>query len=107
MPHRDRIPCCVVLALALSACVAPAHAEEPAAPPGMVIYRDPATGRLGVPPPGAVPPAAGEAPGAGTVAETRGTTRAGGWKATRRLRHTMRAAVSADGSIAVDCVPTP
>ena len=107
MRHVYRIPCSLMLAVALSVGGAAARGEEPATPPGMVIYRDPATGRLGAPPSGAVPPAVGLAPRAGTVVETPGTTRAGGWKAAGRFRHTMRAAVGADGSVAVDCAPSP
>ena len=51
--------------------------SAPAGAQGMIIYRDPATGQLGVPPPGVVPPPAPVAAPRG-VAERPGTTPAGG-----------------------------
>ena len=102
MSRRLRIRSWLVLVPALCAAAVPARAEEPVPPSGIVIYRDPATGQLAAPPPGAqgAPVQAG-----GPIVETRGTTRAGGWKASGRFRHTMQATVGADGSVAVGCVP--
>ena len=104
MRRRNRIPCWLVLVPVLCACVVAAGAEEPPAPRGMVIYRDPATGQLSVPPPGVVPPGA-RLPRQPAIVETPGTTRAGGWKASGRFMNTMRATAGADGEVTVDCVP--
>jgi hypothetical protein len=75
---------------------------------GMVIYRDPATGKLGNPPPGLAPslPEAARA-AEGELREVRGTTRGGGWKLDLRGRalHAATATVGADGRVTVDCAP--
>ena len=103
--RRHAIACGSILVLVLGAPAVVARAEEPAAPRGIVIYRDPTTGRLGAPPSGVVPPTPGVPRQPGPVVENPGTTRAGGWKASARLKHTMRATVATDGAVAVDCVP--
>ena len=83
-------------------------ADPPPAPGGMVIYRDPITGELTVPPASEVPSSAERlrAP-AEPLVEEPGTTPAGGWKMRlpRRLMHTMRATPGAEGKVATDCVP--
>jgi hypothetical protein len=101
----------LLLAAAILSCglVAAARAAEPpaAAPGGMVIYRDPITGELTVPPADAVPaPSERRAP-AEPLIEEPGTTPAGGWKMRmpQRFRHTMRATTGADGAPSTGCVP--
>jgi hypothetical protein len=85
-----------------------AVATEPApAGGGMVIYRDPATGRIAAPPPGALPPDVSSftvAPG--PVVETPGTSAAGGWKVDVRGRFisTMQATADGAGHVTHDCV---
>ncbi len=69
---------------------------------GMLIHRDPATGRLGVPPPNFV-----TAPPTGPpVVERAGRTRGGGFLADLRGRgtKTMVATKDAAGNVHVDCV---
>jgi hypothetical protein len=106
MPRRLRIRFWLVLMPALCVAAVPAHAEEPAPASGLVIYRDPATGRLAAPPPSVASQApGGPLQGGGPVVETRGTTRAGGWKASGRFRHTMQATVHPDGAVGMGCVP--
>ena len=82
-------------------------AEPPPAPAGMVIYRDPTTGQLTVPPADAVPasPERLRAP-AEPLTEEPGTTPAGGWKLRlpRRFMHTMQATAGADGTQSTGCV---
>ena len=86
-----------------------ARGEQPnvAASPGMDIYRDPATGKLGAPPPEVVPPAPRAVPATPPVVlpETRGRTRAGGVKADLqgRFDSPMSATVGADGKVHVEC----
>jgi hypothetical protein len=74
----------------------------------MVIYRDPTTGELTVPPADAVPPPSERfrAP-AEPLTEEPGTTPAGGWKLRLppRFRHTVRATAGADGTPSTECVP--
>ena len=94
MPNRPKIACRIVLLTTLGASVIAAAAEPdavPSAPPRMVVGR---------------PPAAGPSRLRGPVVETRGTTRAGGWKASGRFMNTMRATVGGDGAVSVDCVPS-
>ena len=83
-------------------------AEPPPAPGGMVIYRDPTTGELTVPPADAVPasPERLRVP-AEPLTEEPGTTPAGGWKLRlpQRFMHTMRATAGPDGTPSTDCVP--
>jgi hypothetical protein len=89
----------------------PAAATEPASgagPDGMVIYRDPATGRFADPPPGALPPGVSTLSATpGPVAETAGTSAAGGWKADLRGRFisTMQATADGAGHVGHDCRP--
>jgi hypothetical protein len=101
---RRRIRLLLVLVPALCVPAVVASAEEPAKANGVVIYRDPATGRLSAPPPGLAPRAQGAPVQAGSVVETRGTTPAGGWKASGPFRHTMQATLG-PGGVAVECVP--
>ncbi len=96
-------------AIILGGLFATAHAAEaPPASGGMVIHRDPTTGQLTVPPPGAIP-SSGERLRAPAEAETEvpGTTPAGGWKlrVPRRFMHSMRATTGADGTVSTECVP--
>jgi len=85
---------------------------------GMIVHRDPATGKLGVPPPdtapsaaappGAAPPAAARQAAPSSVValpETWGTTPAGGVKLDlqRRLDFPMRATIGADGTPHIEC----
>jgi hypothetical protein len=84
---------------------APSSGEvgAPAAPPGgagMVIYRDPSTGRLGVPPAGAARPA--PRAGAGGV-ERQGITAGGGVLLDGLPWNTMSATRDAAGGTATRC----
>ena len=93
MSNRPKILCRLVLLTALGGSVIAAGAESdqrPAVSHGMVIGR----------PPGTVPSRL-----RGPVVETRGTTRAGGWKASGRFMNTMRATGGGDGTVSVDCLP--
>ena len=82
-------------------------AEPPPASGGMVIYRDPTTGELTVPPADAVP-APSERLRAPTepLTEEPGTTPAGGFKMRlpQQFMHTMRATAGPDGAPSTDCV---
>jgi hypothetical protein len=79
----------------------------------MVVHRDPATGKLGVPPPDTAPPpdtvpfAARQAAPSSLVAlpETPGTTPAGGVKVDLQgtLDSPMRATIGSDGKAHVEC----
>jgi hypothetical protein len=74
--------------------------------PGMMIYRDPATGRIIPPPAGAAPaPPALTAPSA-PVVERPGTTPGGGYLAEPggRAIKSMEATKDAAGNVHVDCV---
>ncbi len=90
-------------ALLAAGAVSRVAGEQPAAPAhGIVIYRDPATGRLGAPPPGfmttpAAPPA--------NLVERRGVTRGGGVLVDLqgRFSKTMTATRDAAGNVRVDC----
>ena len=101
---RRRMRLVLLLVPALCVPAAVASAEQPATANGVVIYRDPATGRLGAPPPGVAPRAQGAPVQPGSVVETRGTTTGGGWKASGPFRHTMQATMG-PGGVAVGCVP--
>jgi hypothetical protein len=83
-------------------------ADPPPASGGMVIYQDPATGELMVPPPGAIPPPAdGLRERAAAPVEVPGTTPAGGWKMNvqRRFMYRMHATSGSDGTVTTECVP--
>ena len=75
---------------------------------GMVIYRDPVTGEIGEPPPGAIPepPVTDRAP-RGELREVPSPVPGGGWKVDLgdRFLHATSAARDADGKIVTDCVP--
>jgi hypothetical protein len=96
-----------LLAVVLVAATAAATEPAPAGGDGMVIYRDPATGRIAAPPPGALPPEVSSFSATpGPVTETQGASAAGGWKAdTRRFRSSMQATADGAGPVAHDCVP--
>jgi hypothetical protein len=86
----------------------PAATSGTAAPAeGMVVHRDPATGKLGVPPPDAVPSATRQAAPSSPVAlpETPGTTPAGGVQVDLQgwLDSPMRATIGPDGKAHVEC----
>lgn len=91
-------------------------AEEPAPPTaqatvpsaGMVIYIDPATGKPGTPPPGAIvsPPGAVSPRSGGQWRQSPDPTPGGGWKLEgRQVLSTMTATEGPDGKVTVDCVP--
>jgi len=87
--------------------LATARAEEPpAAAPGMLIHRDPVTGKLGMPPPEAVTPPSEtvERPPV-ALPETPGTTPAGGVKVDlqKRFQFQTSATVGPDGKLHVEC----
>ena len=75
---------------------------------GMVIYRDPVTGEIGVPPPGAIPepPVTDRAP-RGELREVPSPVPGGGWKVDLgdRFLHSTSVTRGADGQIVTDCVP--
>jgi len=110
---RDRRARCLVVAVGALALSATAAAEPPSrdgGPPsgtsGMVIYRDPVTGKLATPPPGALPASSGiGAKAAGTPVERRGTTPGGGYiiDLNGRFTNTMRVTKDADGRNRVEC----
>ena len=74
----------------------------PAGAQGMVIYRDPATGRLGVPPAGVIPPPAPALVPRG-VAERAGTSPAGGVLLDVVPRFTMTATTDGAGHATARC----
>ena len=88
---------------------APAATSGTSAPAqGMVVHRDPATGKLGVPPPDAAPSADRQAAPSSLVAlpETPGTTPAGGVQVDRQGRFDapIRATIGRNGKAHVECV---
>jgi hypothetical protein len=110
---RDRRTRYLVVAVAALALAASAAADPPSkdgSPPSgtsrMVIYRDPVTGKLATPPPGALPAPSGVgAKAAGTPVERRGTTPGGGYivDLNGRFTNTMRVTKDADGRSHVEC----
>jgi hypothetical protein len=102
-----------LVALAAARGAGPARAcDAPPSPAatsaqGMVVHRDPKTGKLGVPPPDTVPFAARQAAPSSPVAlpETPGTTPAGGVKVDLQgtLDSPMRATIGSDGKAHVEC----
>src|SRR4029453_18386985 len=115
---RQRKRACVVawlVALAAARGAGPARACDapPSAPAtsaqGMVVPRDPKTGKLGVPPPDTVPFAARQAAPSAPVAlpETPGTTPAGGGKVDLQgtLDSPMRATIGFEGKAPLEGVP--
>ena len=86
-------------------------APTASAPTGMVIHRDPVTGKLGMPPPEAATPSPRETVQAPSVdvPETPGTTSAGGVKVDlqQRFQMQMRATVGPDGKLRMECGSEP
>ena len=91
---------------------AAASSVTPVGTQSMVVHRDPATGKLGVPPPETAPFAVRQAAPSALVAlpETPGTTPAGGVKLDLqgRMDFPMRATIGADGTPHIECsAPAP
>ena len=102
----------ILAALMTAGLVAPARAGDelsrgaPSGAAAMRIYRDPVTGEVGVPPPGAVGPAA-ERSAAAPLVETPGTSAAGWWKLgpAGMPRHAFVATHDAAGKATIECLP--
>ncbi len=99
---------CTVWVFAMAFAVGTACAEEPgAAGAGMRIYRDPATGQIGVPPPGSVGPAERAVRPLAPLVESPGTSPAGGWKldSSGLPLNAFVATRDAAGNVQIECVP--
>ncbi len=72
-----------------------------------VIYRDPVTGQIGVPPPGVVPVPTARQAAPAPPTETPGTTAAGGMKMSLRgqPRDAFVGTRDTAGQVRVECVP--
>jgi hypothetical protein len=107
-----------LMALAVARGTGPARACDDAPAPaatsgtpvqaqGMIGHRDPATGKLGAPPPATLPSGVPQAAASSPVAlpETPGTTPAGGVKLDLQgqLKFPMRATMGADGTPHIEC----
>ncbi len=104
--RRVLAACGTLAAVVATAAALVVRAEQPAPPAmqGMVIYRDPVTGKLGTPPPGVVIGVPSGPPG--PLPERRGQTHGGGFLVDLRGRgtKTMVATRDADGTLHTDCV---
>jgi hypothetical protein len=95
-----------VLTVGVASAAEPVLSSPGTAGDGMVIYRDPDTGRLG-PPPADAPSGAAALSSGEAVVETPGSSSAGGIKADLRGRFmsSVQATLDGHGQVGHDCVP--